>query len=277
MEKLRVLFIGNSHTYYNDMPQIFKLLAEARQNVEVEITMQAHPGVTFAWHLKQESELRFALMHGNYDYIVMQQAAHSPCPSPEETLKDGAEIISRAKSCGVKPIVTIPWAERKFPEHQETMYTTYNKLAKDNNILASPVGYIFERATKERPDIDLYWFDGEHCSAYGSYVNALCVYSVIFGTSPVGLPNKSFSSISGNKEDYAYIAGEMDALRIATDGFKPAEMEKPENVKMQADIMVEYKKYFSGIWEKDKIEAVLDEEKCATLQKWVWEAVQNLK
>lgn len=277
MKKLRVLFLGNSHTYYNDMPQIFKKIAEAGQDVKVEVSMQAYPGVTFAWHLKQESALRFALLHGNYDYVVMQQAAHSPCPSPEETLKDGALLIEKAKSCGVTPIITIPWAERKFPEHQETMYQTYTKLAKDNNILASPVGYIFERTTTQRPDIDLYWFDGEHCSPYGSYVNALCVYATIFNVSPEGLPNKSFSSIKGNKEDYAYIAGEMDALRTATDGFKPAEMEKTENANMQAEIMAKYKTYFSGIWEKELLEVTLDEEKCVTLQKWVWEAVQNLK
>ena len=276
MKKLRVLFIGNSHTYYNDMPYVFKELAEAGQKIEVEVCMQAHPGVTYAWHLKQESEMRFAFIHGNYDYVVMQQAAHSPCPTPEETLSDGSKIIERAKQFGIKPVVVIPWAERKFPEHQLTMYNTYTKLSRENEVLASPVGYVFERVTNERPDIDLYWFDGEHCSAYGSYVNAICAYAVIFNASPVGLPCNSISSVGGKKEDMEYITSEMDTLRKATDGFKPSEMDKKENAEQMAKLSSLYKEYFPTTWNADTLKVALDEEKCAVLQKWAWEAVQNL-
>ena len=94
MKKLRVLFVGNSHTYFNDSPVVFKTLVEAGQDAEVEVSMQAHPGVTYGWHLSQGAELRFALMHGNYDYVLLQQAAHSPCPSPEETIADGKKTHS---------------------------------------------------------------------------------------------------------------------------------------------------------------------------------------
>lgn len=277
MEQLRVLFIGNSHTYFNDMPIVFKTLAEAGQDIEVQVAMEAQGGLTYEWHLTQGAQLRFDLVHGNYDYVFLQQAAHSPCPSPTETLRDGKELIKLVKLCGSTPVVTIPWAEKRFPEHQETMYNTFNKLGKDNGALRSPVGYVFERVLKERPDIDLYWYDGEHCSPYGTYVNALCAYSVIFQKSPVGLPAFSLKHNGGTQEDMDKVQSLMEDLRIATNGFDTAEMKKEENQKRLAEVSAQHKGKFPNIWDKNKLAYPMDEEKCAVLQQFVWDAVQNLK
>ena len=48
MKKLRILFIGNSHTYYNDMPN---MVAEKsrKEGYDCEVTMIAHGG----WFLEQ--------------------------------------------------------------------------------------------------------------------------------------------------------------------------------------------------------------------------------
>ena len=45
---MRVLFIGNSHTYFNDMPNMFAELAR-KEGVACEVTMLAHGG----WYLEQ--------------------------------------------------------------------------------------------------------------------------------------------------------------------------------------------------------------------------------
>ena len=90
---MKVLFVGNSHTFFNDMPQIFKNICKEKGK-DVEVGMLAHPGVTYGWHFKQFTDLRFALMWGGYDYVVMQQAAHSPCPAKEETLEDKLQDVA---------------------------------------------------------------------------------------------------------------------------------------------------------------------------------------
>ena len=266
MKKLRVLFIGNSHTYFNDSPIVFKQLAEAGQDVEVEVSMQAHPGVTYGWHLSQGAELRFALLHGNYDYVLLQQAAHSPCPSPEETIADGKKLIERVKQCGSTPILVMPWAEKRYPEHQATMYNTYTTLAKECDVKFSPVGYVFERVLKERPDIELYWFEGEHCSPYGTYVNACCAYSMIFGESPVGLPNKSIKHNRGeakDMEEFQDLSAQINA--------------HPDDKEFLAKVTQKFAESFPDIWDKEEIKVTLDPEKAATLQKMCWEAVQAHK
>lgn len=270
----RVLFLGNSHTYYNDMPAIFRLLAEAGQGVPVEVSMQAYPGVTYGWHLSQGSALRYALLHGGFDYMVMQQAAHSPCPSPEETVRDGAELIRRARAAGVTPVITVPWAERAYPEHQAVMYRTYSKLAAETGAATSPVGQVFERVAAERPDIDLYWVDGEHCSPYGSYVNAACAYAMIYGASPEGLPARAFCSVTGTAEDYLPVGALMDQLRAVTNGFSPEQMGKPEHAPLWAEAGRLMKEKFLPIDARDQIEVALDKEKCAAVQRIIWEEVR---
>ncbi|MBR2594842.1 MAG: hypothetical protein IKE06_00785 [Solobacterium sp.] len=262
MKKLRVLFLGNSHTYFNDLPVVFKNLCAAGQpDVEVEADLMAYPGVTFEWHLQQSSQLRFALLHGNYDYMIMQQAAHSPCPSPEQTIKDGKEIIRLAKANGVTPILCMPWAERKYPEHQAIMYNTYQTLSKEAGVTHTPTGYVFERVLNERPDIDMYFVDGEHCSPYGTYTRALSVYSVIFNASPEGLPAKSIRSVSSTLEDAKEFLEAND--RYHASGQDPALMD---------DLRKAAGNVFKPNWDKDTLWVDLDPEKAATLQKFVWEA-----
>ena len=188
---MKVLFLGNSHTYFNDMPQIFANLCKARGK-DVQVSMQAHPGVTYSWHLNQYTELRFAMVHGGYDYIIMQQAAHNPCPSKAETLADAKKIIALAKANGVTPLQVIPWAEKRDPAHQAQMYDIFNTLCQWENIASVNVGQVFEEVFLHHPQIDMYWFDGEHASPYGSYAFALSVYAAIFGESVQGLPSISY-------------------------------------------------------------------------------------
>ncbi len=260
MKKLRVLFLGNSHTYFNDLPIIFKELAAAGGK-EVEVQLMAYPGVTYEWHLKQESQLRYELLHGNYDYMIMQQAAHSPCPSPEETIRDGKKIIELAKKNGVTPILCMPWAERAYPEHQAIMYNTYQTLSKEAGVTHTPTGYVFERVLNERPDIDMYFVDGEHCSPYGSYTRALSIYAVIFNESPVGLPPKSMRSVSSTVEEAKDF---LEANRLYH--------ESGQDPKMMEGLMKAAGNVFKSNWDKETLHVDLDPEKAETLQKWVWEA-----
>jgi hypothetical protein len=269
MKKTGVLFLGNSHTFYNDMPFIFRRLAEAGGETGTGADMLAHPGVTFGWHLRQAAELRYALLHGGYDYIFLQQAAHSPAPPAADTLRDGAELIRLARLAGVRPVVVLPWAEKRFPEHQALMNETYRKLAADTGVPLSPVGLVFDRVRAERPDIDLYWFDGEHCSPYGSYVNAACAYALVFGKSPRGLPPRSASSLGGGAEDFAELRKLLDKPRETTG-------EREADAAFMERISREYAERFPPVWDRDKLEVDLDGEKCATLQQWVWEAVSAL-
>lgn len=255
MKTAKVLFVGNSHTFYNDMPTVFKMLCEQSGTAKVEAVMQAHPGVHLSWHLKQRWELRHALVQGNFDYMVFQQAAH-PCPPKEETLADGAEMVRLARQAGVTPIATVTWAERRFPENQAKMYDIFDALHRETGVICSPVGQVFEYVLQNEPDIDLYWHDGEHCSPYGSYVVAACALAVIFDRSAVGLPCVSINNITGSAENMAEVQRKLAAAQA-----------DPDNTALRDEALALYGKYFSAVYDRDKLVVQLDPEKCARLQK----------
>ena len=254
---MKVLFIGNSHTYYNDMPQIFKNICDEKGK-DVQVQMQAFGGKTYGWHYGQLTELRFALMHGGFDYIVMQQAAHSPCPSKEETLEDAGKIIELAKKCGVTPIQTMPWAEKRDPDHQKGMYDIYHTLSEKYDVKLAFAGNVFEDVFYNHPEIDMYWKDGEHASPYGSYTIAMAVFAAIFGESVKGLAPNSYYTYPVTDEGWAAI---KDAF---------AELGKdPNNTELQAKAGKLYAENVSAVMDKEEAFFPLDAEKAKVLQELV--------
>ena len=177
---MNILFLGNSHTYFHDMPELFARFAEKTCGEKPRVTMLAYSGRSLDWHRKEYFSLRFNLMYGQYDYCLIQQAAH-PYPPVEATLKIGAEIIDLCHRCGVKPIVYMTWAEKCFPENQQKMIDTCEKLAAENNALLAPVGRFWQRVRTEHGDIDLFHTDGEHAGPYGDFLVAATLCNLLYG------------------------------------------------------------------------------------------------
>lgn len=178
---MNVLFLGNSHTYFHDMPELFARFAEKTCGEKPRVTMLAYSARNLGWHRKEYFSLRFNLMYGGYDYCIIQQAAH-PYPPMEETLRTGAQIIDLCHRCGVKPIVYMTWAEKRFPENQQKMIDTCEKLAADNQALLAPVGRYWQNVRTEQKDIDLFHEDGEHAGPYGDFLIAAVFCKLIYGT-----------------------------------------------------------------------------------------------
>ena len=254
---MKVLFLGNSHTFYNDMPQIFADICRERGK-NVEVAMQAHPGVTYGWHYRQLTELRFALMYGGFDYLVMQQAAHSPCPSKEETLTDAGKIIALARKCGVTPIQTMPWAEKRNPAHQAEMYDIFGTLSEQYGVKLTVAGNVFEDVFYHHPEIDMYWRDGEHASPYGSYVIAMAAYAAIFQESVQGLSPSSYNTYPVTDEAWAEIRETSAALSA-----------DPNNEALAQAAMEKWSQYIHPVIDKAEAVFALDPGKTLTLQKLV--------
>jgi len=187
----KILFIGNSHTYMNDMPELTRQMIENITKEECEVFMLAYSARTLKWHMEEEyfSE-RFNILHGHYDYCIIQEYAH-PLPDFEDTVKYTHEIIDLCKKVNTTPIIFETWAEKEKPENQQEMNRRYRKIATDENITLAPVGEVWSNVSKEIKDItgaDLYYKDGAHASALGDYLVSMVLAKAITGQ----LPDSSF-------------------------------------------------------------------------------------
>lgn len=185
----KVLFIGNSHTYYNDMVFMIKYFSQkGNSKYIIEPVIIAHGGRSLETHRK-EPEVRFNILYGGYDYIVLQQVAH-PFHGKESLLRDGKEINEYIKQTNAIPVSYMTWAEKSKPENQQLMEDAYSELAKEINGILCPVGIAWQKVSNKDVLIDLYDADGEHANHYGSYLTACVFYSIILKNSPIGLPSK---------------------------------------------------------------------------------------
>lgn len=173
----RILFIGNSHTYYNDLPlvtaDLFEALCPGTRMVPVMI---AHPGRLLEEH-RWEPEVRFNVLHGQYDWVVLQQGAH-PFPGLSTLMEDGAALAAQARQAGAEPIAYMTWSEARFPEKQADMTHAYLEFGKSRQVCVCPVGAVWDSVRRLNPDIPLYDEDGEHASPTGSFL-AACTFALM--------------------------------------------------------------------------------------------------
>lgn len=194
---MRVLFIGNSHTYFNDMPALFAHFCRS-SGTETEVTMLSHSGKPLEWHRGEYFEERFNILHGRYDVCVLQQQAH-PFPDPQKTGETMGYLTGLCAAARTLPVLYMTWAEKAHPEHQKAMSDTYRRIAADTGARLAPVGEVWERVRSRNPEIGLYWRDGMHASVYGSYLAAAVLFAAVTGQSPRNLPDTAidFSLESG--------------------------------------------------------------------------------
>ena len=190
---MKVLFIGNSHSYFNDMPRTFADIYEELTGEKTDVTMLAYSWKDLEWHMSVEYfTARFNILYGGYDYCIIQQAAH-PFPGEETTLANAARIGELCDKAGVKKIVIQAWAEKIYPEHQELLSSANAKVAEAIGARLAPMGTIWEKIRGDLKEsittdkfnsdghIDLYWQDGEHAGPYGAFSIAATLCAMISG------------------------------------------------------------------------------------------------
>ena len=175
--KLRILFIGNSHTYYNDMPAMVRRRFVEEDGLVCEVTMIAHGGWFLAQHV-EEPDVSFNIRHGHYDYVVLQEHAHPF--GPEEKFFDADRTLADwAKEAGSTPVIYMTWAKKDEPEVQQRMTDAHRKIAEETGSLLAPVGEEWWEYRKSHPDIEMYNEDGAHASEAGSEFAAEHIWGVI--------------------------------------------------------------------------------------------------
>ena len=173
---LSILFIGNSHTYYNDMPHLVKLRAE-EEGYPCRVTMLAHPNWFLSQHA-EEPEARFNILYGKYDYVVLQEHAHPF--GPEKEFLDAAVALNKMiREAGSTPILYECWAKKDEPELQDHMNEVYRHVAEEIGALVAPAGENWWSCQRSRPDLEMYDEDGAHASRAGSDFAAQHIWETI--------------------------------------------------------------------------------------------------
>lgn len=221
-DTLRVLFVGNSYTYFWNLPQLVAAMGET-QELTI-ITRQSTVGGSNLgqhWNKERNTRSRDLIEQGGWDYVVMNNHSMSTIDTPEEFDKYGKLFAELIKSKGAEPVFYMTWARKWNPLMQKTITAGYEKLAKQTKSQVVPVGPVWMESIQHRPDIDLYFEDGSHPSPEGTYLTALTFFRFLTGKSTAGIPDRLQTVDKDGEKLYLAIVDPNTAsyFRQLVDGF----------------------------------------------------------
>ena len=186
-EGRRVLFIGNSLTYWNDLPFIVQALADSAGGASLAVMTVAYPDFNLDDHRAQGTAER-AIALGGWEVVVLQQGPSS-LPENRAQLRASVGVFSGAiRTMSATPALYSVWPSAARREDFDRAIESYALAAQDVNGLLFPVATAWLAAWRRDSTLALYSPDGLHPSVAGSYLAALVMYGVLYDRSPVGLP-----------------------------------------------------------------------------------------
>lgn len=224
---IKVLFIGNSLTYYNKMPNLFcdlSTLADKMVTVD-SLTYAGQNLVMMREDPNMWRAIEDKITSTNWDIVVFQtdriytvMTEYYP-DYPLKTCRASEEIVAMIKDAGALPVIYSAFGVNRG--YMDVDGHTKNISAIEiNNLVISYDAAIsqktgcktvytnatFSNLLTSHPELGLYHTDNRHPSAVGSALIACDFYTVIFGESPETI---SFKGVDLNTADVLRNASAM--------------------------------------------------------------------
>lgn len=205
----RVLFIGNSLTYQNDLPSMMVALARQAGDTQLQAATVAFPDYALEDHWAEGTARRF-LTERKWEYVVMQQGS-SALPASQVNLRAGAlQFAPLIRAAGAEPVMYMVWPSRARLGDFPAVLQSYRNAAMAIDGIFAPAG----DAWTAYGDLSAcYAFDGLHPTVRGTYLAALVLLERIRHIAPESLP----PSIPGVAMAESEVRALQRAARLAID------------------------------------------------------------
>ncbi|HEX4913988.1 MAG TPA: SGNH/GDSL hydrolase family protein [Vicinamibacterales bacterium] len=178
---VRVLFVGNSLTYANDLPaSVCALARSAGREAICESVARPDYGLEEHWN---DGEARRVIARG-WDVVVLQQGPSALPESRRLLIAYARRFDAEIKKAGARTAFYMVWPSRARRGDFAGVSQSYRAAAKDVKAQLMPVGDAWRAAWAVDADLQLYGPDGFHPSPIGSYLAALVIYEQVFAAPP---------------------------------------------------------------------------------------------
>lgn len=209
----RALFLGNSYTAVNNLPQMVANVANSSRDTLI-FDSNTPGGYTLMDHSTNPASLT-KIASGNWDYVVLQE--QSQLPSLPITQVE-AEVFPYARALDsiinshnpcAETAFYMTWGRKNgdaqfcpswppvctYSGMDSLLNLRYRMMAESNHAILSPVGAVWKYIITNFPSIELYQADESHPSVAGTYAAACCFYTSFFRKDPTHITfNSTLSS-----------------------------------------------------------------------------------
>lgn len=187
----RLLFLGHSQTYYNDMPEMVGEMADSADSpVRYDVTMQAFANATLEDHWRNR-KTRQLLKQGGWHRLVVHSEGGMVVQEPTSSMQvHGLKLLAATKTVEPPMLVIDHMATEAFHERHYSVTRAEHAEAEQENVrtLATAAGAdvidvasIWDQVLAQGVPFPLYK-DGNHPSLHGSYLIALVIYAKLSGS-----------------------------------------------------------------------------------------------
>jgi hypothetical protein len=195
---LNILFIGNSFTARNNMPELIAQLTAAHGR-KLEHSLISAGGASLRMHWNK-GEAQRALASTPFDYVVLQEQSTLPVKNVTRMHENVRLFDETIKAAGAKTVLYMTWSRQHEPQNQQLITNAYSEIGHELGAIVIPVGVAWQRFLAEHSTPNLYDKDDSHPSLAGSWLAACVFFSMLYNESPAGIDAEV---IGLNKQDLA--------------------------------------------------------------------------
>ena len=174
---IRILFIGNSLTYSNDLPKLVEAVGESNgKSMHTEMLAYGNYALEDHWN---DGDMQKLICEGNFDFVVIQQGPSSQADGREMLFDYGQRIKNICSSRGTELAFFMVWPARANYYTFEGVIKNYSDAARVSNSILCAVGLEF-KGLGDKGDYRHYSTDNFHPSKEGSQMAAEIIYSTLF-------------------------------------------------------------------------------------------------
>lgn len=188
----KILFLGNSLTYFNAQPSILKMLADKGKK-RVFIDQHCKPGAQMDYH-RWSKYSRLKIREQAWDFVILQEAIAEIISAESQDLvlpfMETLKSLIYANNPNTRIFYFMPYANKNgydysfmhisYQEHQLNINVGTKIYAERADLMIAPLGRAWAYVRAERSDLELYHADGQHPAYAGSYLGAAVYYAAIF-------------------------------------------------------------------------------------------------
>ena len=197
-KKINALFLGNSYTYVNNLPQLIKDIALANGDTLV-FDSNCPGGHTFNNHFNNATSIS-KINSQAWDCVILQAQSQEPSFSPgqvaAQTLPYAIKLDSLIKNNNActETVFFETWGRKNgdasncaayppictYTGMQNRLRASYKLFADTTQSIMAPAGEAWRKSIALSPNLELYSSDQSHPALEGSYLTACVFYETLF-------------------------------------------------------------------------------------------------
>lgn len=174
----KILFVGNSLTYTNNLPLLVEKIAK-EDGTSIVTEMIAFPNYALEDHWN-ETQVSSALARTKYDYVILQQGPSAMPASRTNLVEYALKFSQLCRKSKAKVCLYTVWPSRERNFDFLNVIKSYAMAADTAGGRALEAGLAWKKILDENEDFPLYSSDDFHPTMHGSLLSAMVIYATLF-------------------------------------------------------------------------------------------------